>query len=252
MNKSIQVFSILLFSVCTMFSVQSLANAQAEIDAAMSSSYDVKVFHKRSWIGGSRFYGFEPRNPVKKVGIIIYPGAFVDPKAYAPIARHAADNGYYAAIVTPILNFAFLGAQYATYVKDHWGSKVDNYIVSGHSLGGTVAAMYANYNDKPGDKVGALFLLASYPTPGLDDLSNDPYLVTSVWGSNDGLTTESNITGSERWLPADTRFVEIVGGNHTQFYYSDSLQSGDNPATISRDEQQAIIKEEMQLLFDML
>ena len=41
----------------------------------------------------------------------------------------------------------------------------------------------------------------------------------------------------ERLLPAAAVFVPIDGGNHAQFgYYGD--QPGDNPATISRDEQQ--------------
>jgi len=45
-------------------------------------------------------------------------------------------------------------------------------------------------------------------------------------------------------LPADTVFVPIQGGNHTQFgYYGNGteLQKGDNPADISRDAQQQIV-----------
>jgi len=39
-------------------------------------------------------------------------------------------------------------------------------------------------------------------------------------------------------LPPTTVYVEISGGNHAQFgYYGD--QSGDNPATITREAQQS-------------
>ena len=45
-------------------------------------------------------------------------------------------------------------------------------------------------------------------------------------------------------LPNNTQFVEIDGGNNTQFgWYGDGkeLQKGDNPASITRERQQAIV-----------
>ena len=51
-----------------------------------------------------------------------------------------------------------------------------------------------------------------------------------------------HVTGAAERLPADARFVLIPGGNHTQFgSYGQGLQRGDNPATISREEQQSQI-----------
>ena len=246
------IFLALIFILLNVFSIQSFADAQAEIDAAMISDSDVRVFQKKNWIGVSRFFGFEPTSPLSNKGLIIYPGAFVDPKAYAPIARHFADLGYRSAVVTPPFNFGFLGVQYATYVKRYWGSAVDNYVIAGHSLGGTVAAMYADSNDRPSEKVGALVLLASYPTPIIDDLSEKDLLVTSIWGSEDGLTSESDINNSMSQLPPNTSYVEIVGGNHTQFYYSDGLQANDNPAFISLEAQQAIVELEIEVLLNSI
>ena len=58
----------------------------------------------------------------------------------------------------------------------------------------------------------------------------------SIVGSNDGLATSDSINASRELLPADTQFITIEGGNHAQFG-SYGLQAGDNPASISAEEQ---------------
>ncbi len=59
----------------------------------------------------------------------------------------------------------------------------------------------------------------------------------SVYGTLDGLATGEKIEASRALLPADTTWAPIAGGNHAQFgWYGD--QAGDNPAAISRIEQQ--------------
>lgn len=253
MNHMTRLFLIL--AVICWLPTHASASAQDEVNAAMTSNANVKVFQKRTrWLRISEFFGFRPYNQAADVGVIIYPGAFVDPRAYAPLARYYADQGYPAAIITPPANFGFLAVSYADRVINHWGGNVRRWVIAGHSLGGSAAASYVNHRANPA-KVGALALLASYPTNMLgikDDLSNKPYKVTSVYGTQDGLTKVSDIDNSKPLLPADTSYVEIVGGNHTQFYYTDSLQSGDNPANISRNAQQAIIRQAIQWLLDQI
>ena len=64
--------------------------------------------------------------------------------------------------------------------------------------------------------------------------------MTSIYGTRDGLTTGDKIEASRPLLPPDTAWVAIEGGNHAQFGWY-GPQSGDNPATISREDQQAQI-----------
>ena len=63
--------------------------------------------------------------------------------------------------------------------------------------------------------------------------------------TNDGLATPEEIDDSREDLPPYTQFVEVVGGNHTQFGWYDTspdpIQPDDNPADITREEQQNII-----------
>ena len=62
--------------------------------------------------------------------------------------------------------------------------------------------------------------------------------MTSIYGTKDGLASLDEIRDSELLLPPDARWVAIEGGNHGQFGCY-GPQSGDNPAAISREAQQA-------------
>ena len=63
-------------------------------------------------------------------------------------------------------------------------------------------------------------------------------MVTSVYGTRDGLAAEGDIRGSAGLLPRDARFVAVEGGNHGGFAWY-GPQPGDEAAVITREEQQA-------------
>jgi hypothetical protein len=81
-----------------------------------------------------------------------------------------------------------------------------------------------------------LVLWAAYPAES-DDLSGQDLAVVSIYGTRDGLATPDKIDASRPLLPPDTRWVAIEGGNHARFGWY-GPQNGDNPATISREDQQ--------------
>jgi pimeloyl-ACP methyl ester carboxylesterase len=113
--------------------------------------------------------------------------------------------------------------------------EIERWFLGGHSLGGATAAIYADRN--PGVLDGVIFW-AAYP-PDTNTLADQPELaVTSIYGTLDGLATVADIEASKALVPPSANFVTIEGGNHAQFgWYGD--QAGDNPATITREEQQA-------------
>jgi hypothetical protein len=193
---------------------------------ALQSDSNVKVI-------SGQWLTFKPTNANYTTGLIIYPGGRVDYRSYAPIAHAIADEGYLTIIVPMPLNLAVFGANAANdVIASH--PEITSWAISGHSLGGTMAAQYTYQNPS---KVQGLVLLAAYPASG-NNLSKYDLLVTTIHGSNDGLVSTSQIKNSLEMLPPTTVYVEIAGGNHAQFgYYGD--QSGDNPATITRDAQQS-------------
>jgi pimeloyl-ACP methyl ester carboxylesterase len=189
---------------------------------------------------------FWPQGGDPSGGVILYPGGRVDPRSYAPAARALAEEGYLA-VITPVpLNMAFFDMNAAADVITAY-PQIETWVVGGHSLGGVAAASFAAANAGLAD---GLLLWASYPSG--DALAARTDLdVTSIYATNDGLTTLEDIEASRANLPAGTHWVEIAGGNHGQFgWYGD--QPGDGQATISRQEQQdqiiAATAEQLELL----
>ncbi len=168
-------------------------------------------------------------------GFIFYPGGLVEPEAYAPTARSIAEAGYLVVITPMPLNLAVLNSGAATDVIAAY-PEIENWAIGGHSLGGTMAASFADTNLN--DVMGLVFW-ASYPAES-NDLSDQPITVTSIYGTLDGLATPEKVLAAKPQLPSDTVWVPIEGGNHAQFGWY-GPQEGDNPATLSREEQQAQI-----------
>lgn len=231
MNKRIRFFSILLVLVIVSAIVgfvvwgETPAQPMPEALAALQSDGLVNVTSDR-WLT------FSPAGSQPTTGLIIYPGGRVDYRSYAPAAHQIASQGYLVVIVRMPLNLAVLNPGAATdVIIAH--PEIANWSIGGHSLGGAMAANFAN---KHPDQIQGLALWAAYPASS-DDLSNSGLSVISIFGTLDGLATIDKIDLSRSLLPADTIWLSITGGNHAQFgWYGD--QSGDNPAKISRVTQQ--------------
>lgn len=180
---------------------------------------------------------FQPKNGNIDTGLIIYPGGRVDPRSYAPAAHALAEDGYLVIIPPMPFNLAVFGWQEAEQVINNYPT-ISNWAISGHSLGGTMAAKYALSD--PG-QINGIILWAAYPSSS-DDLSASPLESMSIYGTDDGLISVNEIDDSRQIMPETTSWVRIDGGNHSQFgWYGD--QPGDNPASISREMQQQIIIE---------
>ena len=176
-------------------------------------------------------------------GLIFYPGGHVDPRAYAPAAHKIAENGYLVVIVPMPLNLAVFGAGKAEDVMSAYPD-IQNWVIAGHSVGGSMAA---NFVDNHPESLDGIILWASYPAKS-DDLSDQDIDSLSIYGTRDGLSTLTKIKASEPLLPPNTLWIAIDGGNHSQFGWY-GPQSGDNEATISRQEQQ---KQIVQAALDFL
>jgi hypothetical protein len=153
--------------------------------------------------------------------LVLYPGALVDPRAYAVLARAVAEQGHPVTVLKCPYDIAFTcGLVAGPHLQD-------GVAVGGHSLGGVAASSVA-----AGDlDVPALVLWASYP---LGDLSaRTDIAVASVSGSEDGLSTPADIEASRSDLPPGAVFTVVEGANHAMFGdYGD--QPGDGTATVDR------------------
>jgi hypothetical protein len=197
-------------------------------------------------VTADRWLVFRPAHQETETGLVLYPGGRVDPRSYAPAAHEIAARGYVVVVVPMPLNLAVFGPDAAAGVFDSF-PEISRWAVGGHSLGGAMAARFA---DSQPSLVQGLVLWASYPDAA-NDLSESRLAVTSVYGTLDGLATVDEIYASRPLLPPTTTWVAVEGGNHAQFGWY-GPQSGDNPATITREKQQQQVVEATVQLLDSL
>ncbi len=155
---------------------------------------------------------FYPDDYEPHVGLILYPGARVEPRSYAPLARLVAEQGYLVVVVPMPLNLAILDPDRADGVIPSYPD-VRVWAIGGHSLGGAMAARYA---DRSSTRIVGLALLAAYP-PSSTTLNDSNMEATSVFGTFDGVLNFGDLEQARSRMPTRTAVVPIAGGNHAQF-----------------------------------
>ena len=155
----------------------------------------------------------------------------MEPESYSIIARNIALEGFPVFVVKMPFDLAIFAPHRGAEVIDAHPEIVD-WVIGGHSLGG---AMSARYVFESQDTFSGLVLLAAYPDDA-NNISSIDIPVITIYGSEDGVLSKPIIDTLDL-LPVNTTVLEIVGGNHANFgSYGD--QKGDNPATITRADQQ--------------
>ncbi|TDT81872.1 alpha/beta hydrolase family protein [Arthrobacter sp. AG258] len=167
-----------------------------------------------------------PEGRTATKGLVFYPGARVDAKAYQDILAPAVGAGYRVVILKEPLGLSLLdGSQARSAMADN--PDIRTWAVGGHSLGGVSASSFALANTD----VSGLVLYASYPIESLRGRTG--LSVLSVSGSQDGLSTPAKIQASRDLLPVDTEFAAVQGGVHA-FFGDYGAQPGDGEPGISR------------------
>lgn len=187
----------------------------------------------------------DPGGDTRSVGLAFYPGAKVDPQAYAHILRPLAEAGFTVVIFKQPYNLAVLDSDAANAVIGDDDS-IDRWVVGGHSLGGAMASSYA---EQERNELVGLLLYAAWP---VNDMSERTGLaVMSVFGTNDGIATPAEIDEHRPDLPATTDYVPIDGAIHS--YFGDyGPQGGDGTATVPRATAQAEIADASLLLLEAI
>lgn len=164
-------------------------------------------------------------------GIIFYPGGRVEYIAYAPLCEKLQEQGVNVFLVDMPFNMANFGINKANGIMDDY-TEITDWYISGHSLGGVAASMYASNNE---DKIDGLILVGMYLA-----MDYDLEKTLTINGSNDLRVGDS--------VDYTTNVYVIEGGNHAQFG-NYGPNEGDGEATISADEQQ---NEAVELILEFL
>lgn len=199
-------------------------HADATAEAALVSTDDVQV----STLEDGDI-AFVPQAP--QAGIVFYPGGKVQAEAYAPLMQALAKHGFLCVITPMPFNLAVFDVNAADGVQEQF-PQVHKWILMGHSLGGSMAAAYADGHDGPW---AGLVLLGAYSTSDLSDNNLD---ILSIYGSNDGVMNRQAYEDNSDNIYSRAAEYIITGGNHAQFG-NYGPQKGDGTPTISAEKQQA-------------
>ncbi len=164
-----------------------------------------------------------------EVGFIFYPGGKVEYTAYEPLMRQIASDGALCVLVKMPFNLAVLDMNAADGVCGLF-PEVERWYIGGHSLGGSMAASYAQ---KTNEDFEGLVLLGSYSTADLSDTEID---VLSVFGSEDGVMNREKYDDCKSNLPKTFTEIIIEGGCHAYFGMY-GKQDGDGEPAIGVEEQ---------------
>lgn len=191
-------------------------------DSGVTVTYDAGVWR----------YVPSGRVPGRPAALVFFPGALVDPRAYAPLARAVVQAGYRAFIVELPRRGAFGGAdapeldlRFRTVLQELGRSA--RIVVGGHSRGAVVASRMVS---RPFVELGGLILIGT-SHPRDVDLSSLAVPVVKIAATRDGLATPGEVLQNAARLPGHTRWVWIEGGNHSQFGWY-GFQPGDWRSTI--------------------
>ena len=244
-RKQIRRWLRIAFPVWAVVSTSWLANTmrtRGVPDSTLQTTANVAVVEDATTLE------FRPRKPAASA-LVFISGSGVAAHAYAPLLRPIAEAGYRVVVIKLPWRFAPLDSHKDEAVRRAHAAmaahpETPSWVVAGHSLGAALAARVVHRDPA---SVDALVLIGT-THPKEIDLSALSIPVAKVYGSNDGVAPPERMFANRRLLPAHTKWVEIRGGNHSQFgHYGHQLFDGE--ATIGREQQQAVARS---VLLEML
>lgn len=199
--------------------------AHKEATKAMRSDSEVTVEQVDD------FTAFRPSLPQTDHTVIFYPGAKVEPEAYAPLLRMLAQEGVASVLVKMPGDLAVLAPNKGDDAIEEFDD-LGPWFAAGHSLGG---AMAASWFAERLDTLEGLALMAAYPAESVD-LSKIAHPVTSITASEDDVLDWDVWQERRANLPNHTQYVDIEGGNHAGFG-AYGPQDDDGVATVPSESQ---------------
>lgn len=220
MNNKIRIAIVIVLLLIVgygLFYINDYDHAEDVAVDSLNSSDNVSVIETSN--------GMLLDGPGNDTALIFYPGAKVEYTSYAPLFMNLSSQGIDCYLVEMPFNLAFLGQNSADEIIDD--GNYSHYFLSGHSLGGVMAASYINNTNK----TDGLILFAAYSTCDIEKP------VLSLYGSEDKVLNMETYNKSKEFIDYNLTEFEITGANHAQFGYYGN-QSGDGIAKISAESQQ--------------
>lgn len=202
-----------------------------EVKAALQSDDAVEV----SNLNDGAWLVFNPAQGSPKAGLVIYPEGYQDIRTYAPLSRRLAEAGYLVALISRREKFPFTLAEEDQNVSALMASlpQVPTWFIGGHTWGANLAAYFAKSHP---DQVAGVVLWGGRLEPA-SSLAGSKLPVLMIYGTRDD-ENENLVAGIRPFLPPQTEWVAIEGGNRVNFANFGPM-SRDVGAAIPAAQQQA-------------
>lgn len=220
------IFRTVWFSLVTMFFIWNWNTFQSHNlpENTFSDSDIVSVNETDDQIS------FKSQASENELEVIFFQGGLTDPKAYAPLCRKIAENGFTCHLIK--MDWRLPQYDYQK-VSKIFNLNEGNFVIGGHSQGGKMAAQFVYEN--PNVFKGLFLMGTSHPRDINLSIQNIPCI--KLYADNDGLASVEEVMKNKSKLPNHSKLILINGGNHSQFGYLGKLLMDSSP-DISLEEQQ--------------
>ena len=184
---------------------QRHADASGEAIAATASDASLAIEQ-------GQFLVLRPRGRPERMGVIVYPGAYVDIRGYVPTLRPIAAAGYRVVVVPMPFELAIFGINSALDVEAA-NPDIKRWAIIGHSVGGAMAALFAGRHV---DATEGLIIWDSYP-PSAAHLGDFPKPVWLIHRATPNGEPPASFSNNRYLFPRDSHWVPIPGGIHMYF-----------------------------------
>ncbi len=221
-----KIFRTVWFSLVTVFFIWNWNTFQSHNlpEDTFSNSTLVSVIESPDQIS------FESKGSKNELEVIFFQGGLTDPKAYAPLCRKLAENGFTCHLIKMDWRLPQYDYQKVSKLFD---LSEGNFVIGGHSQGGKMAAQFVYEN--PTVFKGLFLMGTSHPRD--IDLSTQNIPCIKLYAEKDGLASVKEVMDNKAKLPNHSKLILIKGGNHSQFGYLGQLLMDSSP-DISLEEQQ--------------
>lgn len=179
----------------------------------------------------------QPAAAKPSVGVIVYPGAYCDIRGYAPVLRRIAAAGYLVVTVSMPFDFAIFAPSRATKVREAY-PEIKNWVLVGHSMGGSIAGWYAYRHQ---DELDGLIFWDAYPPPD-SSLAESKLPVLHLHRAKLDGKPPAKHAEMRDLFPASSKWVPIPGGLHMYFgSFNGGVYEEQWEAEISREGQHDIV-----------
>ena len=242
MRKGILLVGLLV----ALLGVFTFAGVDSSAAEAMNGNEFVNVE------SNSDYVCFEPSQDAEETGLIFIAQDGVEKEAYAVAGVHFAEDGY----TVYVLNAGAGCDEVEEIAADN--PQIATWAIGGHGQGGNTAAEIVANNScmvEDGIITGLLLWGADASTVDLTDFTDDngcELCVMTIYSSDDGITTVSEIRDLRDLLPDETSsYVYISGGNNSNFANYGLLDGDNNVAMDVEDQQEIVFKYSEKLLHEL-